>query len=83
MMSMPLNDKQMEKVRQYFRLNGVVPDCPYCSMHGWDGGEIISAAVVDERGNMLPETEPMAQFRCSNCGHISLFDARRLGLLSG
>ncbi len=33
---MPLSDEQMKKVNQYFRLNGVVPDCPYCSMHGWD-----------------------------------------------
>jgi hypothetical protein len=81
---MPLSDKQMEKARHYFALNGVVPDCPYCSMHGWDGGEIISATVVDEQGNTRPENAsvPMAQFSCSNCGHITLFDARRLGLLS-
>jgi hypothetical protein len=80
---MPLSDEQMEKARQYFRLNGVTPDCPYCSMHGWDGGEIISATVVDEQGNARAEAVPMAQFYCSNCGHITLFDARRLGLLSG
>ena len=76
---MPLSDEQMEKVRQYFNLNGVVADCPYCSVHGWERGELISATVVDEQGNALP----MAQFTCDNCGHISLFDARRLGLLSG
>ena len=84
MMSMPLDDKQMEKARQYFRLNGVTSDCPYCSTHGWDGGEIISATVVDERGNARPEaaTVPMVQFLCRNCGHIVLFDARRLDLVS-
>jgi hypothetical protein len=80
---MPLSDEQMQKVNQYFRLNGVVPDCPYCSTHGWDGGEIISATVLDEQGNARPESVAMAQFSCRNCGHISLFDARRLGLLSG
>ncbi len=79
---MPLSDQQMEKARQFFRLNGVVPDCPYCSMHGWDGGEIISATVVDEQGNARSEAVAMAQFSCRNCGHISLFDARRLGLIS-
>jgi hypothetical protein len=81
---MPLSDEQMEKANRFFRLNGVVPDCPYCSMHGWEGGDIVSAAVVDERGNVQPETAPvlMAQFLCRNCGHITLFDARRLGLLS-
>jgi hypothetical protein len=75
----------MEKARQYFNLNGVVPDCPYCSMHGWDGGEIVSATVVDERGNPRPEaaTVAMVQFFCKNCGHTTMFDARRLGLLSG
>jgi hypothetical protein len=80
---MPLSDEQMEKAKRYFSLNGVVPDCPYCSTHGWDGGEIISAPVLDEQGNARPESVAMAQFSCRNCGHISLFDARRLGLLSG
>jgi hypothetical protein len=82
---MPLSEEQMEKANRFFRLNGVVPDCPYCSMHGWEGGEIVSAAVVDEQGSVQPEaaTVPMAQFFCRNCGHISLFDARRLGLFSG
>jgi DDE superfamily endonuclease len=32
----------MHKARHYFTFNGVVPDCPYCSMHGWDGREIIA-----------------------------------------
>ena len=80
---MPLSNEQMEKANQYFRLNGVVPDCPYCSTHGWEGGEIISATVLDDQGNTRPDTVPMAQFSCRNCGHISLFDARRIGLLSG
>jgi hypothetical protein len=40
---------------------------------------------VDERGNVQPETAslPMAQFSCRNCGHITLFDANRIGLFSG
>jgi hypothetical protein len=80
---MPLSNEQMEKANQYFRLNGVVPDCPYCSTHGWEGGEIISATVLDDQGNTRPDAVPMAQFSCRNCGHISLFDARRIGLLSG
>jgi hypothetical protein len=82
---MPLSDEQMEKARQFFRLNGVVLDCPNCSMHGWDVGEVVSAAVVDDRGSVRPETwsVPMAQFSCRNCGHITLFDAKRIGLFSG
>jgi hypothetical protein len=80
---MPLNDEEMEKANQYFELNGVVPDCPYCSMHGWESGELISTTVVDEQGSAQPEALLMAKFTCDNCGHISLFDARRLGLLSG
>ena len=83
---MPLSDEQMENANRYFRLNGLVPDCPYCSVHGWDGGEIISAAVVDEQGNARPvenATVTMVQFVCNNCGHITLFDARRMGLLGG
>jgi hypothetical protein len=81
--SMPLSEEQMEKANHYFRLNGVVADCPYCSTHGWEGGEIISATVVDVQGNQRPEPVLMAQFSCRNCGHITSFDARRIGLLSG
>jgi hypothetical protein len=69
-------------VNNYFRLNGVVPDCPYCSTHGWEVGEIISAPVIDEHGNARSDAVALVQFSCSNCGHISLFDARRMGLLS-
>lgn len=47
---MPLDNDQMNKVRAHFRLNGVVLDCVYCSVvHGWEGVEIVSAPVVDER----------------------------------
>jgi len=80
---MPLSEEQMQKAHEYFNLNGVVPDCPYCSMHGWDGGEIISAKVLDEQGNARPESVAMVQFLCRNCGHVSLFDAKRLDLRSG
>ena len=81
---MPLNNDQMNKVRAHFRLNGVVLDCVYCSVvHGWEGVEIVSAPVVDERGTAHPEspTMPMVQFSCKNRGHITVFDARSIGLL--
>jgi hypothetical protein len=82
---MPLSAEHMQKVNRFFRLNGVVPDCPYCSMQGWEGGEIVSIPVMDEIGNAQPgnATVLMVQFICNNCGHTTLFDARRLGLLSG
>jgi hypothetical protein len=80
---MPLSDEQMEKANHHFRLNGVVADCPYCSTHGWDSEGIISATVVDKQGNARSEPVLMAQFTCRNCGHITLFDARRMGLLGG
>lgn len=49
---MALSEEQVQRAHQYFNVNGVVSDCPYCSTRGWDGGEIISAAVVDERGEV-------------------------------
>jgi hypothetical protein len=82
---MPLNNDQMNKVRAHFRLNGVVLNCVYCGVvHGWKGVEMVSAPVVDERGRAHPEiaTVPMVQFSCNNCGHITLFDAKPIGLLS-
>ena len=80
---MPLGDQQMEAVRRYFRLNGVVADCPYCSMHGWKMGEILAPAVLDEQGESRngAASAPMVQFVCDNCGHVTLFDARRLGVV--
>jgi hypothetical protein len=81
---MALSEEQLHRAQQYFNVNGVVADCPYCSTHGWEGGEIISAAVVDERGEAGgSEVVAMVQFTCRNCGHITLFDARRMGLFGG
>ena len=55
-------------------------------LEGFDFGVGMLHGVVgrDERGDPRPDaaTVPMAQFLCRNCGHITLFDARRLGLLS-
>ena len=78
---MPLGDQQMEEVRRYFRLNGVVADCPYCSTHGWTAAEILAPAVLDEQGEAMNGAAPMVQFICDNCGHVTLFDARRLGVV--
>jgi hypothetical protein len=81
---MPLSSEQMEKAQQFFRLNGVVADCPYCGTSGWEAQEIVSATVVDEQGTPRPEskTAPMVQFVCINCAHVTLFDATRLGLVN-
>jgi hypothetical protein len=81
---MVLSQEQKEKARQFFRLNGVADDCPYCGQRGWDAREIISCEVLDERGNTLPDSRnaPMVQFVCNNCTHVALFDAMRLGLIS-
>ena len=73
---MPLDPEQREKVQRYFRLNGVVPDCPYCGTAGWEPGEIIASTAVDGSGNTA-----MVQFVCNNCGHVALFDAARMGLV--
>jgi len=80
---MPLDVEQMEQVKRFFRANMVVPDCPYCSGYGWKAGEIVAAPVADERGNARPEgtSVTMVQIVCDNCGHVTLFDARRVGLL--
>jgi hypothetical protein len=80
---MPLDVEQMEQVKRFFRSNMVVPDCPYCSGYGWKAGEIVAAPVVDERGNARPEdtSATMVQIVCDNCGHVTFFDARRLGLV--
>lgn len=75
--NMPLDPTQKEKVRRHFRLNEVVPDCPYCGTGGWEPGEIIAGAAVDGRGSV-----PMVQFVCNNCGHVALFDAKRVGVIA-
>ena len=79
---MPLSDEQMENARRYFRFNGVVSDCPYCGTGGWEAGEIISCPVWDEPGSTPASTNAaMVQFVCDNCGHVTLFNAARLGLI--
>lgn len=44
-----------EQVKQVFRFLGMVPDCSYYSAHGWQGGEIVSVSLMDERGNARSE----------------------------
>ena len=81
---MALSQQQKEKARNFFRLNGVVPDCSYCGHRGWEARKLISYEVLDDQGNALPHSRnaPMVQFVCNNCGHVALFDAERLGLVS-
>ena len=57
-----------------FQAQRSMPDCPYCSMHGWEGREeMVSVPVMDERGNAQPgnATVLMVQFFCNNCGCTS------------
>jgi hypothetical protein len=81
---MALSHEQKEKARQFFRLNGVADDCPYCGQRGWEPNEIVSSEVLDDRENTLPHSRnaSMVQFICHNCAHVALFDAVRLGLIS-
>jgi hypothetical protein len=81
---MALSHEQKEKARQFFRLNGVADDCPYCGQRGWEPNEIVSGELLDDRGNTLPNSRnaSMVQFICHNCAHVALFDAVRLGLIS-
>lgn len=72
---MPLNPEQEEKVRDFFRLNGVVPDCPYCGTGGWTAGD-----TVDLKTEQEGRTARMVGFACDNCGHVAMFDAERMGL---
>lgn len=80
---MPLDDGQLEQLRLSFRSNMVVPDCPYCAGYGWSAREIVAVPVVDDRGNPGPEGTSVAlvQIVCNNCGHVTLFDAKSVGLL--
>ena len=78
---MPLGPEQREKAQRFFRFNGVVADCPYCGTRGWEAGEIVSSTVVISRNVRAEGTNvAMVQFVCDNCGHVTLFDAERLGL---
>ena len=81
---MGLSQQQKEKAQQFFRLNGVAPDCPYCGNRGWEARELIGCEVLDDQGNTLPHSRnaPMVKFVCNNCTHVALFDAIGLGLIS-
>lgn len=79
---MPLNNDHMNMVRAHFRLDGVV--LAACTARSCIGGRAWrwSPPRSWTRGMAHPgsPTMPMVQFSCKNCGYVTLFGARTIGL---
>lgn len=80
---MPLNQEQNQKVQDFLSKKVGNFNCPICNNNKWETGDIISAPIMDESGNMSMGGKqiPMVQLICGNCLHIELFAAAPMGII--
>jgi predicted nucleic-acid-binding Zn-ribbon protein len=78
---MGLDEGQKQKLREWLQSKSAQPTCASCGRDEWGAGEIVSAPILDEKGNVLSDSHvPMVQLICTNCGHIIFYAAVPLGL---
>lgn len=74
---MPMGNIQKQKFQNW--LEEHVPNhpvaCALCGAKTWDFGEVIDTSGVSG------VISPMAQLVCQTCGHVLLFDARKVGVM--
>ena len=80
---MPLSEEQIGKVKAWFAAHGVRGDCPQCGHREHSTADLISAPNFTP-GSMIigGPTVPMLPVICNNCGHVRLFAAVLMGLMS-
>ena len=58
-----------------------VKSCTACGSSDWEVGEILTSEVMGQRSiDLSKASQLMMQRICVDCGHVMLFDARRVGL---
>lgn len=80
---MPLTPQQQTQVEQWFQEHNFETACYYCGSIERATGDIIQAPSY--RFNQLTTNVPgvpMVQIICNTCGHIALFSAVGLGLMT-
>lgn len=80
-MRMGLDESQKQKLRDWLQSKSARPRCASCDRNEWGAGEIISAPVLDDEGNVVGDSHvPMVQLICTNCCYVMLYAAVPMGL---
>lgn len=81
---MRLSDAQRAQVTSWLETNKLVTNCPMCADMAWTFTDILWGVTrMSESGDLQisQAAHPMVQAVCTNCGYVSLFSARIIGLL--
>ncbi len=77
---MPLEPEKRERLQAWIGSKVVRRHCPACE-HAvdWDVADMLelSLAPCDEAGGIAVPVVPLV---CPNCGYVTLFSAKRIGL---
>jgi hypothetical protein len=80
-MRMGLDESQKQKFRDWLQSKSARPTCASCDRNEWGAGEIISAPILDDEGNVVGNSHvPMVQLICTNCCYVMLYAAVPMGL---
>jgi len=78
---MKLTDAQIAKVGH--KLLPKEPQCSNCGANNREIGKTLAALVVPEHGEVTgDQIVPLVTVTCLDCGHVRLFSAQLLGMLS-
>jgi len=76
-----LDESQKQKLRDWLLSKSAQPTCASCGRNEWGAGEIISAPILDDEGNVVGDSHvPMVQIICTTCSHVMLYAAVPIGL---
>jgi len=78
---MPLNDKKLQKVNEWFKSKNVKVVCQSCGHNEWTASDIVVAPKFEKGIVLGGETVPMLQLVCKYCGNIRLYAAVPMGLM--
>lgn len=78
---MPLDERQLEKLKTWFESKNVNWSCVSCGHNMWSAGDIVVAPRFKHGVVLGGPAIPMVQVICQNCSHVRLYAAIPMGLL--
>ena len=81
---MRITEQQRAVFQDWLRQKVEHPSCPLCQSNHWTiGDELMMIPADDPLDEAAAPTPAMAQVICENCGHVHLFDVRRIAAWHG
>lgn len=78
---MPISERQLEKLNNWFKSKNINMSCPSCGHNAWSAADIVVAPKF-ERGIVIGgPAVPMIQLICNHCAYVRSYAAIPIGLL--